>query len=415
MSPTQKMLISIGGAILGHIVLFGLVGVLLLISAILGPPKVAAPTLAETTAPKEVTISFSELIEKMEVIPPEPELPDPEELKEEKADEPKPEEELAKNDPSYIRTFADQESSDAPRDPKFESDRNTEAGTKVAPDLDDPDALKNLPSLDGLEEAPGLAMRDRKFIDGDFIDRESGGAQSAAAMGNPAQSQPSPPKEMSPDPFKEQDRPSDQQARQDTQTDAEQTDPDSPPETKEMDASAGPLNEGEKRPELKKSGQPDGLASEELESAAEMAAKPVEGPESASPEDPADATEIPTIAGKEAAQPKATEFGAAPQEEQAQESFVVANSMKAPVISDNVAPIDQKAVAERREENVGPAAAPETPQPMASVLPSGGNSSVAASQYNCVSSESGSSGNAAEYSTAHFDSIAGHQSNCSSE
>lgn len=372
MSPTKKVLISIGGAILGHAVLFGLIGVLLLVSAIIGPPKLAASTLVETTAPKEITISFSELIEKMKVLPPEPELPESEERPEEKADEPKPAEaqKLAKNDPSYIRTFTDQESSAAPKDPKFESDRNTEAGTKVAPDLNDPDALKGLPSLDGSEEAPGLAMRDRKFIDGDFIDRESGGANSAAAMGNPAQSQSAPPKEMSPDPFKEQDKPSDQQAKLNQQTDAKQTDPDSPPETKKTDARAGQLNEGEKRPELKDSGQPDGLASEELKSPAEMAAKPVKGPENAVLEKPADAEEIPMIAGETAAQPKATEFGAAPQMDQAEESFVVANSMKAPVISDNVATTDQKAIAERREENVGPAASPETPRPMASALPS---------------------------------------------
>ncbi len=374
MSPTKKVLISIGGAVLGHLLLFGLVMVFLLVSALIGPPKFAAPQMDQSAEPKEITISFAELVEKMELLPPEPEVEEPK-PEEAAMDEPKPEtpeeEEEAKKVPGYLRTFADQESPDAPKNAAFESDRNTSAGTEVPSDPNDPKALKNMPSIDGRDDIPTSSMRDRKFIDGEFLDKESGGANSAAAMGNPAQIVTMmQPQKQTPDPFKEQNKPADFTKSEQSESDAKETDPDSPPDTKKSDLPDGPKVEGEKRPEQKESGQPEGMASEELKSAAELASRPVDAPEKAQPENPADAEEIPTTPGEEAAQPKATEFAADARMDQSEESFVVANSMKAPVISDAIAPEDQTAIAERPEEKIGSPSAPETAMPAASALPS---------------------------------------------
>ncbi|NNE93366.1 MAG: hypothetical protein HKN23_17110 [Verrucomicrobiales bacterium] len=360
----EKVVISIGGALIGHFVLFVLILVFLMISALMGPPGWQTGLRAEPQPIKEVTISFSELMEKMKVIPPEtvalPDQPKPDDPAE-KIPEPPVEPDKPQVRP-FIPTFADEETQNQDRPAKFQSDRNTDNAT-AALNLD-PDGKRDMPTLKGDEDIPLFHLRDRKFIDGEFGDHQSGGMNSPLAPGNPA-----PPTKTSPDPFREKNKPQNQTKNADTE--AEETDPDSPPDTP-----TDPANPGEKNnpgemvdnpPNETES--PPVASAENLKLDADPAEKPEEAPPDADPENPANALKMPDQPGENPSQPEADAFAANPRMEEAEKSFVVPNRANAPIIGDNPGPKDQSAIVETDAPKVGPPEQPETPRPASAAMP----------------------------------------------
>ncbi len=150
MTERQKVLFSIAGALVLHLLLLLALTIFLPIANALTPtlPKPAPPD-----EPEEITILLEDVI-------PEP--------------EPEPEFEQ-----QYARTFPDQESDIQPENAPFHSDRNTLAASELPPD---PNGEKFLPTVDGMKEVPWIELRDQDFQDGDFSDRPMA-----------APSQPSPP------------------------------------------------------------------------------------------------------------------------------------------------------------------------------------------------------------------------------
>ncbi|MCB1235503.1 MAG: hypothetical protein KDM91_10560 [Verrucomicrobiae bacterium] len=154
MSDNQKVIVSLLGAVVGHLLLLVLVGAFLFLTAMLAPQRTLAASVPE---PEEVTVLLSDLLEQAELVP----------------------KELTQR---YMRTDPDQEADRKPEDAAFHSDRNTLATSELAPD---PAADKPLPTIRGEDRLPIFDLRDRNFVDGDFKDASAASAPSAPSPAAP--------------------------------------------------------------------------------------------------------------------------------------------------------------------------------------------------------------------------------------
>ena len=281
MSDNQKVIISVLGALVGHLLLFLLLAVLFTLGNLLGSTSSQAATQEEPIP--EVTVMLAELLEDVELTPRELEQ-------------------------RYMRTDADQESEEKPENAPFHSDRNTIATSERTPD---PSESEEMPAVNGRTDLPFVEIRDREYVDGDFLDRSLASAPSAASMPSPAlPTTPSPPDS--------------------TQDPTPPRDPSEVPSEKEVDLPADPSE------------------------------KPQEAPEEA-PENPAEADTPPDRADEEEIQPDSETLTETPMLAQRQESFDTPFPA-APVRREETAVEDREAEATKETEVDGEAAAPETPE-----------------------------------------------------
>lgn len=285
MSDNQKVIISVVGALVGHLLLFLFLAVLFTLGNLLGSTASQAAT-PEEPVPEEVTIMLADLLDEVELTPRELEQ-------------------------RYMRTDADQESEEKPENAPFHSDRNTIATSERPPD---PSASKEMPSVSGRTDLPFVEIRDREYVDGDFLDQSLASAPSPASMptpSNPAMPTPAVPQEPT-------DRPT-------------------------------PIRDPSEVP-----------SEEEKELPADPSEKPREAPDTP-PENPAEADAIPDRAAEEETQPEAENLTVDPMLAHRQESFEGAFPAT-PVRLEEIAKEDREAEAEKTLELHDEPAAPETPE-----------------------------------------------------
>jgi outer membrane biosynthesis protein TonB len=154
MSELQKMLASVSGAFVAHLLI-------LLVVVVLPRAHSSASAAASRRAengPREVTIDMGELMKRLErereeevAKKPEPETPEP---------EPEP--------PAPVRPFVatdtNQAEAVAPENARFESDRNTSAASRLRPDESLPQFAT--PTLAGKSPLPHLTLANRDHVDG---------------------------------------------------------------------------------------------------------------------------------------------------------------------------------------------------------------------------------------------------------
>ncbi|MEO0415917.1 MAG: hypothetical protein AAF226_13300 [Verrucomicrobiota bacterium] len=163
MSEAQKLLASVAGAVVGHIVAFFVIAIVFITST--SKAKVAAPPTP--APPDEVTISLAELMEQIVIEPDEPEAI-PESLAEDPLEALSPEtppEELAR-ERAFVDTDGSRRLEQAPENARFESDRNTAAGTEVLPDLSQPQEAG--PTTKGAVPISVLTLRERDYQAGEI-------------------------------------------------------------------------------------------------------------------------------------------------------------------------------------------------------------------------------------------------------
>ncbi len=166
MSDNQKLIISVLGAVVGHLLLFLLLALLFTVANLIAPTRGEAATTPVPPPPEEVTILLADLMEQIELTP----------------------KELTRQ---YMRTDADQESAVAPENAPFHSDHNTLATSSRAPEIPEPGRR---PSVAGRDDLPFLEIRDRELVDGEFLDTSLASAPSQASPSTPAiESLPTPP------------------------------------------------------------------------------------------------------------------------------------------------------------------------------------------------------------------------------
>jgi len=129
----QKNLTAILGSILINLLVLYVVGFFMVMDVAQQPEPAAKE-------PNEVVVSLEELL---------PQFLDPE--------APTPQTK------SYLETYQNQESEQAPENAMFESDRNTLAATETLPT--EPGDIP-IPTQDGTEEIPGIQLQDHNFVDG---------------------------------------------------------------------------------------------------------------------------------------------------------------------------------------------------------------------------------------------------------
>ena len=286
MSDRQKVFISILGAAAGHLLLFLLIGVLLAVSSMLQPPSASAAS----PRIEEVTVMLSDLLENLE----KEEIPAPPE-----------------QDPQrYMRTDADQESPVKPENAPFHSDHNTLAASTRPPD---PSAPDRMPSVAGRDDLPFVEIRDRNYVDGEFLDASAASKPSAPTLPSPMSA---PAALAVPLPM---------------------------------------LPEEIAKPRESKPEQPP------VENRADPADKPKEAPD-AKPTVPDEAETIPETPAEKAAQPDAETLARAEMAEM-EESFVNPFSSDPMVLKENTADRDKKSATEKPAEEKGEPADPETPRP----------------------------------------------------
>ncbi|WP_395748514.1 hypothetical protein [Prosthecobacter sp.] len=138
---------NLGIAITGTVVVHALLLVLLVwMSMVDAARRLWDETHRPPPPEKEVTLLFPD-----QIMPPPPPKPLP---------PPPPKREV------YIRTSQNQAVENAPKDPKFIADRNTNAATVKAPS---PDATEPLPTTDGLK-IPTMELADRDYRNGELKD-----------------------------------------------------------------------------------------------------------------------------------------------------------------------------------------------------------------------------------------------------
>lgn len=147
MSEQQKVFASLSGAVIAHILLLILVALLMATSS--SPPAFSAGQ-PQKPEPREVTILMSELMENIEVEPPEPEPELPPESRRR----------------NFFPTDTNRPEAEAPENATFFSDRNTSAATEILPD-------PNLPQQEGPTTAgdapiPYLRLQNREYVDGEL-------------------------------------------------------------------------------------------------------------------------------------------------------------------------------------------------------------------------------------------------------
>ena len=298
MSGNQKFIISVLGAVVGHLLLFLLLIVLFTVANLMAPTRSDAVGAApEPEPPQEMTIMLADLMEQIAVEP----VPEPVEQQ-------------------YMRTELDQASEVAPKNAPFHSDLNTLANSDRPPD---PNQSDRNPAVTGRDDLPFIEIRDREYVDGEFLDRSASSLPSPAAQASSAQ-------EALPTP--------------------DQADPRDPA------AKPTPIRDPSETP-----------AETELKSLADPAELPREAPD-ATPLTPADADTPPDTAADTEIQPDALMITDSPTMPQREESY------DTPFATDRVTPVsdlakeDREATAVKRSEQNGEAAAPETPE-AASAMP----------------------------------------------
>lgn len=293
MSENQKVVISVLGAVVGHLLLFFLLALLFHVAAVMAPQTGQAAT-PKAPAPGEVTILLSELMKQIEVAP----------------------KELSQQ---YMRTDPDQESRVKPENAPFHSDRNTLLTSQLPPKSD-----LQAPTVKGRTDLPFIEIRDREFVDGEFLDKSAVSAPASAAsaaQANPAATaQPAlalnDPSAAKPTPIR---------------------DPSEQPTEQKLDSKAAPADQPKEAPEAK-------------------------------PAIPSDADTPPDRVSKTEVQPDSARIADSPTMAQRQESFDV------PFAADPVAKArptpdpDREAEAKKKTPDTGEAAAPESALP-ASALP----------------------------------------------
>jgi outer membrane biosynthesis protein TonB len=295
MSENQKVVISVLGAVVGHLLLFFLLALLFHVAAVMAPQNGHAAT-PKAPAPEEVTILLADLMKQIDVVP----------------------KELSQQ---YMRTDPDQESREKPENAPFHSDRNTRLTSPLPPD---PKSDLQAPTVKGRTDLPFFEIRDREFVDGEFLDKSAVSALSSAASA--AQASPA----MTAQPALALNDPS---AAKPTPI----RDPSEQPTEQKLDTKAAPSDQ------------------------------PKEAPE-ANPINPADADTTPDKAAKTETQPEAVKITDTATMAQRQESFDTPFAAD-PVAKARPAPdLDREAEAKKKTPDTGEAAAPESAMP-ASALP----------------------------------------------
>ncbi|MCB1229251.1 MAG: hypothetical protein KDN19_03240 [Verrucomicrobiae bacterium] len=295
MSDNQKLLISVLGAVIGHLLLLFVLAVLFTIANLLAPTRGEAAALPTPAPPEEVTILLSDLMEQVEMTP----------------------KDLTQQ---YMRTDADQESDVAPEDAPFHSNRNTLAQSSRTPD---PSDAKRKPSVDGRTDLPFLEIRDREWVDGEFLDTSAPSAPSPATKAAPAI----------------------------------EALPTEPAESQAMAAAKPtPLRD------------PSEIETEkELKSEADPSETPREAPD-AKPQTPAEADTPPDRVAEQKVQPDARELTAASLMAQREDSFDTPFPADTAQKPEEIAEKDREAEGIERTQEFAEAAAPETPE-AASAMP----------------------------------------------
>ena len=149
MSESQKMFASVSGAFIAHLLLLVLV---LLLPNATSVGSSAAWEKNRADRPREVTILMGDLMERIERerIEKKPEPPKPE--------PPKP------DSRAFVATDLNRPEAVAPENPRFESDRNTTAASRLRPDETLPQ--EKTPTLVGSSPLPNLTLADRDYVAG---------------------------------------------------------------------------------------------------------------------------------------------------------------------------------------------------------------------------------------------------------
>ena len=157
MSELQKWITSISGAVVGQMVVLGFFYLLVFNST---SPNLSAKSAAPQ--PREVTVMLSQLIK------PDPPEPIPDQSKPDEAAP--PDEEAPPEPPPFKKQFIDTDSNtaqvDAPKNSRFESDRNTYASTEFLPDPTKPQVAG--PTLRGEEKIRDLNVADQEYVRGEI-------------------------------------------------------------------------------------------------------------------------------------------------------------------------------------------------------------------------------------------------------
>lgn len=307
MTERQKVLFAIVGAVVGHLLLFLLLALLFAVSSFMGPQSSRAAVPAEPP-PQEVTILLSDLMERLE-----PVQLTPKELTQQ-----------------YMRTDPDQESAVKPENAPFHSDRNTLATSQRPPD---PSSDLDAPSVEGRTDLPFLEIRDREFVDGEFLDRSAASApgQPGAAASQAAAAAPAPATPANSQPaltlteLMAADRPT-------------------------------PIRDPSEQP-----------TEESLKNEADPADRPKDAPQ-ARPERPAEADTPPERAADQPTQPRALTLTDRSVMAEREESVETPFAAEPVAMARPTETPDREAEAREKTETEGEAAAPETPMP-ASALP----------------------------------------------
>ncbi len=149
MSRQQKIITSISGSVLGHLLLLIGVFIALTSNAVTDSQEGAKE---KETGPKEVTVMLSDLMEQIE--------PPPTVL-----------EQLLPQQKKFVNTDGNVTSATKPENATYESDRNTVAASKLQPDT-------NIPQSEGVtmrgnEQVETLELRDQNFSEDRLNTRQS--------------------------------------------------------------------------------------------------------------------------------------------------------------------------------------------------------------------------------------------------
>ena len=158
MSELQKWITSISGAVVGQMAILVFFYLLVFHSSV---PGLSAKSPKPQS--REVTVMLSQLAEeKIPEAAPQIESPQP-------APEPEPElpeEEPLRRDKPFIDTDSNTARPEAPREARFESDRNTSASAEFMPDPNMPQVAG--PTLRGEDKIPNVNLADQDYQEGEI-------------------------------------------------------------------------------------------------------------------------------------------------------------------------------------------------------------------------------------------------------
>lgn len=160
MTDLQKWITSISGAVIGQILVLGLFYFM-----VVNPVAPRLMPKTKPSAPKEVTVMLSQIIEqakqslpeaKPEVAGKEPEPPEPEPA-------PPPPSAVARQ---FVETEGKTTYENAPDNARFESDRNTKASTEMLPDLSKPQTEG--PTQKGEAAIKNMSLSNQNYVAGEI-------------------------------------------------------------------------------------------------------------------------------------------------------------------------------------------------------------------------------------------------------